>query len=783
MKEKIIFIFFFLTVLLCMSIDAIAAPQLVSFKFFHKPILSTAPGQPLTVSATIDPANEVAYASVLYKSPSDKYFRAVFLKRVSGDMFVGTIPAVDIIPPKMQYYITVIDTDGQPHLLFMGPNNPQNVDIGEVNIKSAEESAALEQELALFSSEDIVYSAAKHKQRITQAPAAISVLTADDIKYSTGFSLSDVLRTVPGMDVSYINPAYSIFNERGYGTEKNNRMLVLLNGRVLNNTLFGPTFLENLPVPLDAIDRIEIIRGASSSLYGADAVTGIISITTKKPQNSPTFTIAGTGGLTTEQPAQFFGNYDTSVEAQVQTGTTGFIGSVGYKRLMDFSDPNQVALNLPKAWFYVDHDVSNDLKTYYEGGWDKPDFELFTDLYIFNAHFEESYLKTGLDYKGLKVDAYWNRFYADIPMTVPLYGAPLSLFPTDFAGTTNTYNLDLQYNLPEIPYNKLIIGGNTIYNAYDYPYLLSSYNGIDLANEFIYGGFLHDEIGPFYNFMLTLDGRYDHFSVTQPGLSYRGNLSYSITPEQTLRVSYGTAFRKPIYMEAQFMPAVNPLQGIVVPPVIGNINLQNEQIRSTEFGYIGKWGPQVTTELTAYYEELFNMINFEFLSNPLRLEFLNSAPRFVAHGGEAAVEYYPLKEMKTFANYSYILREDSIGSSVGNYSTEKFNAGARYALPDDFFINVDGDYVSAKVWSLTNPSAAYASSVMTLPSYFIVNTKAGYTLIKDRLEIGAYVFNLLNDTHHEFPYIEMPNSAQTQVNTFGGEDIGRMLLVYANIYL
>jgi iron complex outermembrane recepter protein len=783
MKGKVIFILFFLTVLLLMSMNAFAEQQLISFKFFHKPILNANPGEPLNISATIDPAEDVAYASVLYKTASDKFYRAVFLKRTFGDNFSGTIPALDMIPPKLLYYIIVMDTNGRSHLLFMGPDNPQNIAIGEVNIKSAEESAALEQEFALFSSEDIVYSASKHKQKITQAPAAISVLTADDIKYSTGFSLSDVLRTVPGMDVAYINPSYSIFNERGYGTEKNNRMLVLLNGRVLNNTLFGPTFIEDLPVPLDDIERIEIIRGASSSLYGADAVTGIISITTKKPQGTPSFTISGIGGLTTEQPATFLGNYDTSVEAQVQTGTTGFIGSVGYKRLMDFSDPNQTALNMPKAWFYVNHDVSDDLKTYLEGGWDKPDFELFTDLYIFNAHFEENYLKTGLDYKGLKADAYWNRFYARIPMTVPIFGAPVALFPSDFVGTTNSYNLDLQYNFPEIPYNKLIIGANTTYNAYNYPYLLSSYNGIDLTKEFIYGGFLHDEVGPFYNFVLTLDGRYDHFSVTKPGVSYRANLSYSITPEQTVRLSYSTAFRKPIYMESEFIPAVNPLQGIVVPPVIGNIDLKNEQIRSTEFGYIGKWGPQITTELTAYYEELYNMINFEFTTGPIQILFANSSPRYVAHGGEAAIEYEPLKEVKTFANYSYILREDSVGASVGNFSTEKFNIGARYALPDNFFINADGDYVSSKVWSLTNPSAGYASAVMTLPSYFIVNTKAGYILVKNRLEIGAYVFNLLNDTHHEFPYIDMPNSAQTQINTFGGEDIGRMLLVYADIYL
>ncbi|MGC8685721.1 MAG: TonB-dependent receptor plug domain-containing protein [bacterium] len=759
-----------------------ADQPIISFRFFHKPILTAKPGEPLNVSATIDPADKVAYASLLYKSPSDKFFKAVFLKRVSGDTFSGIIPAQDVNPPKLLYYITVVDTDGGSHLLFMGPKNPQIVDIGEVSVKSAEETSALEQELALFSSEDIVYSAAKHKQKITQAPAAISVITANDIKYGVGLSLSDILRTVPGMDVAYINPAYPIFNERGYGTEKNNRMLVLLNGRVLNNTLFGPTFIEDIPVPLNEIGRIEIIRGASSSLYGADAVTGIISITTKKPEQTPTFIISGIGGLTSEKPAVFFGNYDGSVIAQGETGSTGFISSVGYKHLADFSDPSKTALNLPKAWLYVDHNFSDNLKASLEGGWDKPNFELFTDLNIFNATFEENYLKADVEYKGFKADAYWNRFYETIPMTVSFLGASLNLFSSDFSGVTNSYNLDLQYNLPEIPYNKLIVGLNINYNAYNYPLLLQTYNGIDLTKEFIYGGFIHDEIGPFYNFVLTLDARYDHFSVTKPGTSYRANLSYSITPEQTVRVSYGTAFRKPIYMEAQFIPAINPLPGIVAQPLLGNPYLKNEQIRSTEFGYIGQWGTHVRTELTAFYQELLDMINFTLLYNPMRIEFMNSSPRYVAHGGEAGVEYEPIQQVKTFANYSFILRQDTLGSSVDNYSTEKFNIGARYALTDTFFINVDGDYVSAKVVQLANPAAVFATQTMTLPPYFIVNTKVGYTLVKNRFEIGAYVFNLFNDIHHEFPYFNLPNPALTQTTTFGGEEIGRMLLVYANLY-
>ncbi|MGB9734996.1 MAG: TonB-dependent receptor plug domain-containing protein [bacterium] len=778
MKKIVMFLMLFSFI----NTNAMADQPVISFKFFHKPILTATPGEPLKVSATIDPADKVAYATLLYKSPSDKFYKAIFLKRSFGDTFAGIIPGTDITPPKIMYYITVVDTNGQSHLLFMGPKNPQIVDIGEVNIKSAEETAALEQELALFSAEDVVYSAAKHKQKITVAPASVTVLTKEDIK-SVGLSLSDIFRTVPGMDVAYINPGYTIFNERGYGTEENNLMQVLVNGRVLNNTFYGPPFIESLPIPFNDIERIEIIRGASSSLYGADAMTGIISITTKKPQATPTFTIYGIGGLTTEKPAPFFSSFDTYVEAQGATGTTGFMSAIGYKRAPDFETPDHNAALVPKAWLYVTHDFSNDLNASIEAGYDKPQFVLYTLLQNLWTYAEETYIKPHIEYKNLKIDAYWFGFHVNVPLFITPFGTTLNLLGENLSGGTNTYNIDVQYNLPEIPYNRIIVGANSNYNTYKFPELESSYNGIDLTKEFLYGGFIHDEIGPFYNFLLTLDARYDHYSVTPPGLSYRGNLSYAITPEQTIRVSYGTAFRKPIYIEAQFIPKIPPNFIPIKGTLIGNPDLKNEIMKTTEFGYVGEWGKHVRTELTLYYDELYDLIYFyTSLSSASQFQFLNSGTRYVSHGGEINVEYEPIKAIKTFANYSYLQREDNLTGSVANYTTQDFNVGVRYALTDKLFSSIQGDYTSARTAHIADPYTLYTNTVVQLPAYFIVNAKVGYTFIPHRFELGFYVFNMFNDIHHEYPYVYEPNSALTQSTVFGGEEIGRMLLFYTNIY-
>lgn len=80
------------------------------------------------------------------------------------------------------------------------------------------------------------------------------------------------------------------------------------------------------------------------------------------------------------------------------------------------------------------------------------------------------------------------------------------------------------------------------------------------------------------------------------------------------------------------------------------------------------------------------------------------------------------------------------------------------------------------------PYTLYTNTVVQLPAYFIVNAKVGYTFIPHTFELGFYVFNMFNDIHHEYPYVYEPNNALTQTATFGGEEIGRMLLIYTNIY-
>jgi len=122
--------------------------------------------------------------------------------------------------------------------------------------------------------------------------AAIFVITQEDIRRSGATSIEDALRMVPGLDVAQINGSTWAIGARGFNEQLSNKLLVMVDGRIVYTEAFGGVYWDAVDLPLEDIDRIEVIRGPGGSIWGANAVNGIISIFTKRAA-------AGRGGLIT----------------------------------------------------------------------------------------------------------------------------------------------------------------------------------------------------------------------------------------------------------------------------------------------------------------------------------------------------------------------------------------------------------------------------------------------------------------------------------------------------
>ena len=157
-----------------------------------------------------------------------------------------------------------------------------------IRLVSADDEGEIIDEFALLQEEAMVESAARHKQEIGMSPSAITVITREDIEASGANGFADLLRLVPGMEVVITSPSFSSVSTRLDWTFENKNFLVLIDGREANIELLGYTFFELQVVSIEDIQRIEVIRGPGSSLYGANAFVGVVSITTRAvPESLP----------------------------------------------------------------------------------------------------------------------------------------------------------------------------------------------------------------------------------------------------------------------------------------------------------------------------------------------------------------------------------------------------------------------------------------------------------------------------------------------------------------
>jgi iron complex outermembrane receptor protein len=141
-----------------------------------------------------------------------------------------------------------------------------------------------------------VTSVSKKRQKISDAPAAVYVITQEDIRRSGARSLPDVLRLAPGLEVARIDASKWAISARGFNWRWANKMLVLIDSRSVYTRLFSGVYWEMQDLPVSEIERIEVVRGPGGTLWGANAVNGVINVITKKATPAREYSVEGGGG-------------------------------------------------------------------------------------------------------------------------------------------------------------------------------------------------------------------------------------------------------------------------------------------------------------------------------------------------------------------------------------------------------------------------------------------------------------------------------------------------------
>src|SRR6202521_1839262 len=180
----------------------------------------------------------------------------------------------------------------------------KRVRLGLVFLLLSASSFAQQQDLTQLTLEDLmntkVTSVSKKEQSLSRTAAAVFVITQENIRRSGANNIPDLLRMVPGLDVAQINANSWAVSARGFNHQFSDKLLVLIDGRTVYTPLFAGVYWDTQDVPLEDIERIEVIRGPGATVWGANAVNGVINIITKQAKDTQGV-LATAGGGTQDQ--------------------------------------------------------------------------------------------------------------------------------------------------------------------------------------------------------------------------------------------------------------------------------------------------------------------------------------------------------------------------------------------------------------------------------------------------------------------------------------------------
>ncbi len=451
-----------------------------------------------------------------------------------------------------------------------------------------------------------VSSVSKKDQKISQAAAAIFVITQDDIRRSGATTIPDLLRMVPGVDVAQINANNWAVSARGFNAQFSDKLLVLIDGRAVYTPLLAGVNWDTQDVPLEDIDRIEVIRGPGATLWGANAVNGVINIMTKKAAETQGGLVSAGSG--TEQQAMSTAQYG------------GKIGQGGSYRVFSkylddthFPDPNgqnaQDDWHLLRGGFRMDQNISQkdsltvqgDLYTGREGA---------SIIHIFSIDppvTDNLFTHTGLS--GGNVLGRWTRAQSKrSDTTLQIYFDNYTRTGPEADETRNTFDLDFNHHLAWGNRHDWVWGGGYRRSA------TQSVGTIDQAfvpaNQTLqlFSSFVQDQITlrPDRIF-LTLGSKLEHNDYDGFQLQPNARLAWTPSSHHTFWTAVSRASRSPSRKDGDLVAALAafPDPGGSNTPVevilYGNPRIKSEHVVAYEAGYRAQPGARISVDISTFF--------------------------------------------------------------------------------------------------------------------------------------------------------------------------------------
>jgi len=620
------------------------------------------------------------------------------------------------------------------------------------------------QDLIKLSLEDLlkvqVTSVSKKEQPLAKAGAAVFVISQEDIRRSGATNIPDLLKMVPGVNVAQLNANMWAIGIRGFSNLDADKVLVLIDGRSVYTPTSSGVEWDQQDVPLENIDRIEVIRGPGGAVWGANAMNGVINIITKSAK------VTQGGILTAEAGSQ------KTAYGFLQYG--GKIGQNGFYRVFsDYSTfgnaaspPGQAVVDgwhKSHAGFRADWDLApHDTLTVQGDLFQAHEASTLETLFSDDLPREEIINDTTTVRAGNLLGRWIHTFSKGSSTSLQVYFDRYNRREGGSRDIRNTIDVDFQHHLTFGSRHDVVwgagcrISGDNITPGYDFLYIPAR------RNDRLFSSFFQDEVKLSRSLWLTVGSKVEHNSYS--GFEYEpsARLVWALNDRHTVWASASRAIRQPARNDFDIQDDLStfplPNGGFGVVGVKGNLSRQSESLRDFEVGYraqISKLLSLDITTFTSYYQHLATEEPgepFFTVLPPVHLVL----PLFTdddAHGHSYGVEVFAswrvsdrwkLSPGGSFIQMNVAGNPDSHDPNVAHIVNET----PKHMFQVRSFVNLTRrlDWDS----SLSYVGRLGAGKSESIPSYNRLDTRLGWK-IGEFVELSIVGQNLLTPRHSEFP--------------------------------
>jgi iron complex outermembrane receptor protein len=621
-----------------------------------------------------------------------------------------------------------------------------------------------------------VTSTARRPQTVAESAAAIFVITQEDIRRSGVTSIPEALRMVPGVEVARIDANKWAVSVRGFNGRFANKLQVMLDGRSVYTPLFSGVLWDAQDTVLEDIDHIEVVRGPGASLWGANAVNGVINIVTKRARDTQGSLLVAGGG-TEEQGFSTYRyggkvNDDTYYRAYAKyfnRDSQEFIGGG------DAADDWQVG----RSGFRVDWEPEGPDGLTVEGDFYKGVVGTTGGVFSLSPLVVDT-VNTDDDIFGGDLLGRWRHQFEDgSDMQLQVY---YDLVAGDELGMSlqeHTFDVDFQHHFHAGDRNDIVWGMGYRLNAGQFDGDFTTSLSDEHRTDHLLSAFVQDDVTLVEDELrLTLGSKFEYNSFTGFEIQPTARLLWTPDQQQSVWLAASRATRTPSQAEDSFV-----LNSVVAPPttpipvqisVLGNPDQRSEDMLAFEMGYRATPDPNFSFDVASFYNIYDHLATVETRS----VAFIPcSTPPFCAlvttqfdnlgaaqtYGVEVGTDIRPAPWWELHGAYTFLMMDfDHDGASNdalitvtdGRNPNHQISVRSQFNLTDDWDFDIWARYVSALPERGVDP-------------YFTFDTRLAWRPMEG-IELSLVGQNLLAGHHLEFtPELVDTTPTEIQRSVYG----------------